>query len=48
MSRIADWSSATAAQSYDLARALLTGACSTPPDDVHSDAIGEYMIDLVV
>ena len=48
VSRIADWSSATAAQSYGFARALLTGVWATRPDDVHSEAAGEYMIDPVL
>lgn len=48
MSRIADWSGTTAAQSHVFARELLTGPWATPPDDVHSEAAGDYMIDLVV
>jgi hypothetical protein len=33
---------------YDHARALLIGPWATIPDDLHSEAEGHYMIDLVV
>ena len=46
MSRIADFSSDTDAAKT--ARRLLLGEWSEPPTDVHPDAAGIYMIDLVV
>jgi hypothetical protein len=48
MSRITDYSKASATEVYSAARALLAGDWAEPPDDVHSDAEGDYMIDLVV
>jgi hypothetical protein len=43
-----DFSKASATDAYSAARALLAGDWAEPPDDVHSDAKGDYMIDLVV
>lgn len=49
MSRIADYSSLEAPGfAYDQARTLLAGLWATIPDDLHSEAEGHYMIDLVV
>jgi hypothetical protein len=49
MSRIADYSSLDEpGTAYDHARALLIGPWVTIPDDLHSEAEGHYMIDLVV
>jgi hypothetical protein len=49
MSRIADWSALEEPESaYDHARGLLIGSWVTIPDDLHSEAEGRYMIDLVV
>jgi hypothetical protein len=49
MSRIADYSSLEEpGTAYDHARALLIGPWVTIPDDLHSEAEGHYMIDLVV
>lgn len=46
MSRIADFSGHESA--YDEARALLIGPWAEAPDDMHADAAGHYMIDIVV
>jgi hypothetical protein len=48
MSRIADFGDADAATAQTTARSLLTGTWAEPPHDVHSDAKGEYLIDLAV
>jgi hypothetical protein len=49
MSRIADYSSIqTPGDAYDQAKALLVGPWAAVPDDLHSEAEGDYMIDLVV
>jgi hypothetical protein len=49
MSRIADYSSLEEPETaYGHARALLIGPWATIPDDLHSEAEGRYMIDLVV
>lgn len=49
MSRIADFSGAGfSGDPFEVACALLAEGWSLPPDDVHPDASGEYMIDLVV
>jgi len=49
MSRIADFSrSGYEGNAYDDARALLTGSWAEVPDDLHSEAEGIYMIDVVV
>lgn len=49
MSRIADFSGTDSQGSaYDEAKALLTGPWAEVPDDMHEDAAGPYMIDIVV
>jgi hypothetical protein len=49
MSRIVDYSSLEEPETaYDHARALPMGRWVTIPDDLHSEAEGRYMIDLVV
>lgn len=49
LSRIADYSALEEPETaYDLARALLIGRWATIPDDLHREAEGRYMIDLVV
>jgi hypothetical protein len=49
MSRITDYSAAAdPGTAYAAARALLAGAWVSFPDDLHGDAKGDYMIDLVV
>lgn len=48
LGRIADLSGLPDASAYSRARALLADAWAEPPDDVHPDAEGDYMIDLVV
>jgi hypothetical protein len=49
MSRIADYSALEEPETaYDHARALLIGPWATIPDDLHSEAEGHYVIDLVV
>ncbi|MEO6712329.1 MAG: hypothetical protein ABIM89_02740 [Mycobacteriales bacterium] len=49
MSRIADFSyDSFAGDPYECARTLLNGEWSSPPEDVHPDAEGDYMIDIVV
>jgi hypothetical protein len=49
MSRIADFSrSGYEGSAYDDARALLTGSWAEVPDDLHTEAEGIYMIDVVV
>ena len=49
MSRIVDYSSLEEPETtFDHARALLMGRWVTIPDDLHSEAEGRYMIDLVV
>jgi hypothetical protein len=46
--RIADFSGLPDAGAYSRARALLAGDWAEPLGDVHPDAEGDYMIDLVV
>lgn len=49
MSRIVDFSAdGLSGDPYEAAATLLAAGWSLPPDDVHPDASGEYMIDLVV
>lgn len=48
LSRIADFSTDTPEIGFVKARALLAGDWTTPPADLHRDAAGDYMIDLVV
>lgn len=49
MSRIADFSRpGYQGSAYDEAKALLIGPWSEVPDDMHADAAGSYMIDIVV
>jgi hypothetical protein len=49
MSRIADYSApGFVGNPYDHAKAQLTGGWADVPDDLHDDAEGDYLIDLVV
>lgn len=49
MSRITDFSQSDCPGAvYDDAKTLLNGPWATVPDDVHEEAEGTYMIDLVV
>jgi len=49
MSRITDYSTPRfVGNPYDDAKALLTGDWAEIPDDLHGDAEGKYLIDLVV
>jgi hypothetical protein len=49
MSRIADFSLRDyQGSAYDDAKALLIGPWAQVPDDLHEDASGRYMIDIVV
>ena len=48
MSRITDYSGADSVATLAAARTLLVGEWADPPIDVHADATGRYMIDVVV
>jgi hypothetical protein len=48
LGRIADFSGLPNAEAYSRARELLADDWAEPPDDVHPDAEGNYMIDLAV
>jgi hypothetical protein len=48
MSRIVDFSQSYHGTAYDAAKALLAGRWAEVPDDLHGDAEGSYMIDIVV
>ena len=48
LSRIVDFSGLPDASAYSRARALLAEDWAELPDDLHSDAEGDYMIGLVV
>jgi hypothetical protein len=48
MSRITDYSAASPAEALAAARAMLAAEWAVPPTDVHADASGHYMIDVVV
>lgn len=48
LSRIADFSAGSPEAAVVTARALLAGEWMQRPTDVHPDAVGDYMIDLVV
>ncbi len=49
MSRIADFSGTdSCGTAYDAAKTLLIGPWAEVPDDMHEDATGPYMIDIVV
>lgn len=51
LSRIADFSRCSATEAEDRARSLLTGEWASPPtaaDQMHSEASGRYMVDIVL